>query len=75
MITRSKESVGTSTGDFVSTQQDVDSSILIEFVETTCKLKNVKMLNALKDILNNVNGSKVGEVADEALIVPICIQV
>ena len=47
----------------------------MEFVGTTFKLKNVKMLNALKDILNNVNGSKVGEVADEALIVPICIQV
>ena len=60
---------------FCKYTKDVDSSILMEFVETTCKLKNVKMLNALKDILNNVNGSKVGEFADEALIVPICIQV
>ena len=69
LIKKNKESVVTSTGDFVSTQKDVDSTIAMEVVEI------VKMLDVLKDITNNVNGSKVGEVANEALIVPICIQV
>ena len=55
------------TGFFVNTKITADLDYLAKFVVITWKMENVKKYHVIRDILNNVNGTKVTTVVEEVL--------